>query len=71
MEYMTDEQIDAALRRQVYRLDLAFHDFVAIALNGSQPQLEMNVALRAQSQCRATAHTVKHWQKQDSPPVTS
>ena len=73
MDFMTDDQIDALLRRQVQRLDTAFNDFVALALEQPKKlyyhQLEMNVALRTQSQCRATAHTIKQWQRLDSPPA--
>ncbi len=68
MDPINDEQIELLLRQQVHRLDLAFRDFVAIDLERSQKQIDMNVALRAQAQCRVTAHTLQQWRKQKTGP---
>lgn len=72
MDGISDEQIELLLRQQVYRLDMAFRDFVALDLSRQQAQIEMNTALRAQAQCRATAFTLQRFQKQkaDEGPVT-
>ena len=58
MPDITDYQIEALLLQQAIRLDEMFQDYMTKAHHS---EYSLNVALRAQAQCRATAVSFQQW----------
>lgn len=74
MTDITDYQIEALLLQQAMRLDEIFQGYMASANpNYSSGFKHLNVALRAQAQCRATAVSFQQWKTKPAnnplPPV--